>query len=447
MAQSSPSPKAPGFARVFLFPALWVLVIPIFSWWFFSHAMAKYDKSLVAGFMAAIDKEEDVSPEDKATARQNAGRITLGKMMDNGLADGMPQEILRDYKMFRWLRRIAVGSVGLTLLSVLLVGGCVLLSLRSQMLQYYCLAIGWNVLKLCGMLQVIAQGVLMVALSFWVTALWFNMYVPKLIFIVGLLVLCGVGMLLLALFKRAKMETHIEGVKLEENRAQTLFARLRSICTALGTEPPTNVIAGIDDNFFVTENPMTVRDKVIKGRTLFVSLPLLKQLSGSEADAVLAHEMAHFSGKDTLYSRKIAPLLLKYDNYLQTLYQNAAMYPVFGWMNCFRALFELSLGKQNRSRELRADALAVEQSSPEDLASALLKIASYASYRTKVQSDLYNSQQVLDEADIGDQIERGFPAFSSKFLKTNDLNLLTTSHPFDSHPTIAQRLQAVGVPF
>ena len=86
---------------------------------------------------------------------------------------------------------------------------------------------------------------------------------------------------------------------------------------------------------------VTVDGKEHHGKTLFVSLALLKHLHATEANAVLAHEMAHFSGQDPLYSKKISPLLLRYGNCLQSLYDNVITRPVFYFMLCFRALFEL----------------------------------------------------------------------------------------------------------
>src|SRR5690606_28099334 len=98
------------------------------------------------------------------------------------------------------------------------------------------------------------------------------------------------------------------------------WRELKGICDQVGTELPDQVIVGIDDRFFVIETPVCVNGTWYAGRTLYVSLSMLKQLSGREADAVLAHEMAHFSGNDTLHSQKIAPLLSRYQLYLQLLY-------------------------------------------------------------------------------------------------------------------------------
>jgi Zn-dependent protease with chaperone function len=226
--------------------------------------------------------------------------------------------------------------------------------------------------------------------------------------------------------------------------ASPLWEHLRSLSARIGTEPPDQIVAGIDDNFFVTENPVTVDGKIFHGRTLFISLSLLKQLNASEADAVLAHEMAHFSGQDTMYSKKISPLLTRYGIYLAALQNNPVALPVFQFMVCFRALFELSLRKLGRQRELRADRIAVETISPEAFTGAMLRIAAYSKYREQIQKTLFKQECVLESVEIGRLVEGGFPKYAATFSLNSDLDAEEIPHPFDTHPPIALRIDAVG---
>jgi hypothetical protein len=177
-----------------------------------------------------------------------------------------------------------------------------------------------------------------------------------------------------------------------------------------------------------------------------VSLSLLEQLQGGEAAAVLAHEMAHFSGNDTLYSQRISPLLMRYSHYLDALGSGGMTLPIFYVTVCFRALYEISLGRLSRQREFRADSIAARCTSPRDVAGALLKIIAYARYRETVENELFQQEDVLETADISDRIAEGFPAYAASFASTADIGTLETAHPFDSHPPLAERLEAVGVP-
>jgi hypothetical protein len=225
-----------------------------------------------------------------------------------------------------------------------------------------------------------------------------------------------------------------------------LWSELGAICAKVGTDRPDHVILGIDDNFFVTEAPLKISETVCHGRTLYISMSLLKQMNGAEADAVLAHEMAHFSGNDTLYSKKISPLLARYANYLQTLYENPTARPVYYFMHCFRALFELSLSELSRHREFRADRIAAEATTPREFAGALFRITAYSDFRGKIQQEVFQTERVLAAANISGQLEQGFHAHATSFVAMPNLGALQTAHPFDSHPPLVQRLEAIGVP-
>ena len=217
------------------------------------------------------------------------------------------------------------------------------------------------------------------------------------------------------------------------------------MATKLGIAPPDHIFVGIDDNFFVTEHPVKVGVQRFEGRTLFASLSLLKALSRNEADAVLAHELAHFSGEDTLYSRRISPLLGKYANYLNALYQGGISRPVFHFMFFFWNLYQISLAKLRREREFRADRIGGELTSPQDIANALIKITAYCRYRHKVQKTLFEKAENVETMDVSARIENGFPDFMTACVDGKELAEADTPHPFDSHPPLAGRLTSLGL--
>jgi Zn-dependent protease with chaperone function len=270
-------------------------------------------------------------------------------------------------------------------------------------------------------------------------------YWPKLIFIVGFLALAAVVLVICGIFKPIRNLFEVQGTLLAPEVAGPLWLQLRTICTTIGTNPPDQIIAGIDDNFFVTEQPVIVGGKAIRGRTLYVSLALLKQLDGQEADSVLAHEMAHFSGQDTMYSKRISPLLVRYGNYLEALGKGGVTLPIFYFMMCFRAFFELSLRRLGRRRETRADRIAVDTTSAQAFARAMLRIVAYSEYREKIQQGLFDQERALEKADIGRQVEYGFADFAATFASNPELGSEETPHPFDSHPPLSQRLATVNM--
>lgn len=437
-----------GFAKTFVLPALFIFLVPVLSWLFFRHAEQTFDDQARAQIMQEIQQAPDLNAAERQEEIDYWTKTNVSDLLQENekFAAGLDSGVRFDYATFRWMIRLSAISVISGIGMFLLTGLCVFLSLSSQKAQYISLAIGWQVLRFYGAAQTIIQGVLLVALSFWVTALWFERYYVKLIFIAGALAVCAAGAVIVAIFRRPNSDFNLEGKVLGRNRAPAMWDKLNAICARVGTAPPDQIIVGIDDNFFVTENPVIVSGTEYQGRTLYLSLSLLKQLHGAEADAVLAHEMAHFSGNDTYYSKKISPLLMRFGQYLQTLYEGGVTLPIFYFMNCFRALFELSLGKLQREREYRADQVATETTSPHALAGALLRIAAYANYRDSVQNELFKQEQVLASANVSELIERGFPAHAVSFANHPSLAVAEMGHPFDSHPPLQARLEAARIP-
>ncbi|MBI1371397.1 MAG: M48 family metalloprotease [Phycisphaera sp.] len=445
MSDSTQGSTKQGFVKTFVLPALLIFLIPVISLLFFKHVQSYYDEQARVRFLRQIREDKKLTAENRAAAEKLFTEVPLSELVTRKeFSNLLTSEGEFNFGVYRWAIRLSMWSI-IGGVAVFALGGiCVLASLRSQYAQYVSLSIGWHVLRLFSAAQVFIQGVLIIALSYWVTAFWFEIYVPKLIILAAVFTLIAVGATIKAIFTKPSSRFEVEGVVIDRDASPPLWQELEAICRKVGTETPDQVIAGIDDNFFVTEQPVIVDKETYKGRTLFVSLSLLKQLEGGEADAVLAHEMAHFSGNDTVYSEKISPLLIRYGHYLQGLYAGGASLPVFYFMNCFRALFQLSLGRLSREREFRADRIAVEVTSPDAMAGALLRIVAYANYRAKVQDELFMQEEVLEVADVSKRIEDGFPQYAASFLAQPDVGNLETAHPFDSHPPLAERLQAVG---
>jgi Zn-dependent protease with chaperone function len=436
-----------GFAKTFILPGLLIFLVPVISLCFFLHAQNSYDSDMRKAVLRAISKDASLTPEQRNKATAFFTEHPYSQLIKNKeFAADLDSRAKFDYATFRWAIRLSAASIVGGFAVFVLGGICVLLSRHSQQAQYLSLTIGWQVLRIYGAAQAIIQGALLVALSFWITALWFHVYIVKLIFLVGVLALVGVAAVVKGIFKKPDMTTQVDGKVITRGDAPALWNDLNTICTKVGAELPDQVIVGIDDNFFVTEMPVNVDGTTCHGRTLYVSLSLLKQMCGAEADSVLAHEMAHFSGNDTLYSKKISPLLSRYGLYLQALYEGPVTRPIYYFMNCFRALFELSLGKHSRQREFRADKIATETTSPGDFAGAMLRISAYSDFRGNIQQELFKQERALQTANISAQIEQGFHAYAMSFATKPDIGSLETAHPFDTHPPLSQRLEAVGIP-
>ncbi|MCA9664162.1 MAG: M48 family metallopeptidase [Myxococcales bacterium] len=437
-----------GFSRAALIRSsvlslLWLFAVPLLSALFFSHADSRYDAPYLE-HLAKAERQGRVTARTAAFYRQNPPS-KLCRL--NPSAARMRLRLpCSTYDQFYWARRVAWGCILSGLAAMLLMGLLLAISLRSQSAQLHSFRFGWWTLKLLGALQIAAQGLLVVALSYWVTALWMKVYVPKLILAAALLALIGVGLVIKGIFTRTpRVPAPIEGRLVDETAAPALWQRIRDLCARVHTAPPDHLVVGIDANFFVTEHALTLDKKLLEGRTLYVSLPLLAVLAREEADAVLAHEMAHFSGDDTLYSRKLSPLLDRYVRYLQALHGGVVTLPVFQFMLAYWTLFQLSLSRTARQRELRADRLASEQTSANAVARALLKIAAYCSFRDKVEGEILKDDAFAPELAVAHKIASGFTSYakSPELDELFDQDPHDFGHPFDTHPPLSTRVRAV----
>lgn len=439
-----------GFLKSYLLPALIIFLIPGFGLWFFNHVEAYYDNEIREELITKIKADQSMTAEDRQETIKFYEQVPVSKILASNKPKAAEIQAHFDpvktrYAIFRWMKRTSTICLVTGAGAFVAVGIGVLFSFRSQRAQYWSLRLGWNILRWIALIQVVGQGALAIALSFWVTVFWTEHYYPKLIIVAVLLAGLAVLLIIKAIFSKVISESQFEGRLLTKEAAPALWQRVAGMAAKLGIAPPDHIFVGIDDNFFVTEHPVKVGKERFEGRTLFASLSLLKTLSRSEADAVLAHELAHFSGEDTLYSRRISPLLGKYVHYLNALYQGGISRPVFYFMHFFWNLYHISLGKLSREREFRADRIGSETTSPNDMANALIKITAYCRYRRKVQKTLFEKEQNVETMDVFARIEQGFPDFMKSCVEGTELAESDIPHPFDSHPPLVGRLTNLGL--
>jgi Zn-dependent protease with chaperone function len=346
---------------------------------------------------------------------------------------------------FELARHISLFAIVLGVFTLLLIAALAWLCYARPRLQYSAFTLGWWSLRVISALEVIIQGALLVWLSFWLTAYFFNVYVLKLIMIVAVIVAIGVFTALVAIFKRAQVRNQVSGELISAQDAPQLWQRISQLAAKVGTPAPTHVIGGIDDNFFVTQTPVYLREQVVQGRSLFVSLPLLRVMNWDEADAVLAHELAHFSGGDTQFSAAMGAKLNDFQHYADTMGEGPLTMLMSFPLSLFRAACEFGLSQNSRTREFAADAIAAKTTSAQAISRALVKISGYSSYRAQVQESLFSSTSQHEGAlNIPERLRAGLSAFTTTAQFNDAMHDGAVPHPFDSHPPMLQRMQNVG---
>jgi Zn-dependent protease with chaperone function len=291
-----------------------------------------------------------------------------------------------------------LGGLGLLLATMALAG----IAFLDRKTQYPSFISGWWLLTLSSAAVVVVQGVLLVWLSFWLTYYFLGFVFLWLIQFTVLLLGAGLVTAIISIFRHPKYDNAATGISVQRQEAPGLWSRIEAIARQAGTAPPDHVIAGIDANFFVTETPLTVQGSVLTGRSLFISIPLLRILDRHEADAVLAHELGHLRGGDAA-SRA-------------------------------RLLFELALRRDSREREFHADRYAAQAISASAVISALIKMAAYARYRDQVEHDLFSRNTQHGAAlGIAGRIAAGLVPYAQSAPFAESMRSASTPHPFDTH--------------
>src|SRR5207237_749889 len=130
------------------------------------------------------------------------------------------------YAIFRWMKRTAAVCLVAGVGAFVAVGIGVLVSFRSQNALYWSLRLSWTILRCFAVIEVVGQGALAVALSYWMTAFWLERYVPKLIALVAILAVCAVFLLIVAIFKKLPSFTQFSGRLLKREAAPALWQRV-----------------------------------------------------------------------------------------------------------------------------------------------------------------------------------------------------------------------------
>lgn len=439
-----------AFLKLLGWSLIGLFLLPLATWWVSGHGLDSFTADLRAGLRTGLAQKTDLDAADRAAWQAFADHATARGICDGSLPqlDYIAVEVCGmtgDVGQFLLAQNVSIALLWLGLFTLCWIAAVVGLAYARPRVQLAAFSAGWWSLRAISAVEVLAQAAMLVWLSFWITALFFNIYVPKLIVVAALLAAMGAWIAISAIFKRIKMDNAISGVSIPREKAPALWARVGRCAERLGTAPPQQIIAGIDASFFVTEAPLRLPEGEVRGRSLFVSLPLLRMLSRNEADAVLAHEMAHFSGGDTAFSAAMGPKLVAYAHYMSALGQNLLTVLASFVLNLFRAAFELALSNASRAREFAADRTAAGIVSGEAIARSLIKVSAYSAYRNTVEQSLFEQREKHEgPLDLAGRVAHGLVAFAHSPDFQSVVTDAATPHPFDSHPPLQQRMQQVG---
>lgn len=256
------------------------------------------------------------------------------------------------------------------------------------------------------------------------------------------------------------------GVEIAMDASQSRYAELwaftKECASAVGGSPPDNIIVGMAANFYVTQSPILLRSgissEVVEGRTLYVCAPLLRIMSELEIKAVLAHEFAHFTGNDTIYSTQVAPAYASLGNGLDALGSEmegnnikaiVLLLPLL-LTTLYYKLFHILNSAISRKRELRCDEIASEVYGRMHITTGLVKVVGYGTLISQLIQEhiasLLNENQIF--VNYSDWFARDFALRGDASQAVSEIignAMAAKTQASDSHPAIENRLKALNV--
>ena len=228
----------------------------------------------------------------------------------------------------------------------------------------------------------------------------------------------------------------------------------------VGAAPPDNILVGMSANFYVTENPVSLlgqwRSPVVDGRTLYVSAPLLRLMNLDETKAVLAHEFAHFTGRDTVYSTQIAPVYTSLTSGIQAIKSEldwsikgiVLILPMLITL-AYHGMFRILDNAISRRRELRCDEIASKVIGRVHISDGLLKVVGYGTVLSENVDGHFVS--LMRE----NRTFQNYPEWFSYFARDESSRAIVSrilsyaaaakTRASDSHPALGARLKALNV--
>ena len=241
------------------------------------------------------------------------------------------------------------------------------------------------------------------------------------------------------------------GPELTDADQPELLGLVREVADEVGHPMPDATYLDADANAGVTEVGSLGAPKK---RILILGLPLLELLSADQLRAVIAHEFGHYVGGDTrvggwIYRtretlRRTVDTLTPDDPGDDGWYDKAVRAPFAAYTKLFLRI----TAAISRRQEYAADALAVKTAGRDAHVGALRRIAAGApAFHGYWEQELAPALNAGYRPPIGE----GFRRFLSADLVDRQVEQILESSleeskhdPYDSHPTLRQRLDAVG---
>lgn len=244
----------------------------------------------------------------------------------------------------------------------------------------------------------------------------------------------------------------MEGSRVTAAVSPALFGTLQRIQQALDAPAPHTVRIDSELNAAVQELPRILVFGPFR-RTLTIGLPLAECGTVEEFEAILAHEMAHLARRDASTGMSMSGIAATWG--ILALQMQAGRHigrwllmPFFRW---YAPRLELFAGATTRRQEFASDALAARVVGVPAMAASLIRMSATQAVLTELFWPTVWSRtatQAEPSADPFDGLWSVLHSAPADAIRRRALRraLAERSEAGDSHPSLRERLEALGVP-
>jgi len=412
----------------------------------------------IFGFLVSYWVFSDINSQIKSSG----GDYTVSELCASESLSTEPslEAVCDELAPVRWMQTASVISavIAIILLSSFALFASIAGQNRTKIAKIFPALVSVTLIVLAGL--VIVQGAILTYGAYTAESYAIGQVHFILIGGIGLAALIGGITLVSSSFQLLKKQVQgVLGQRLIQGDHPQLFSVVKEVADTLGAREPENIVVGLEPNFYVTNADVNLlgTEEILKGGTLFMSLSLARILTVEELKAIIGHELGHFRGEDTAYSLKFAPVYSGLTHAVDAMGANdqekgvesLATIPALSVLSYILDVFHVNVSAVSREREFEADKAATEVAEPIALASSLLKIGLYANAWVELEN------KVVDRMKLGKVTKNMSQLFSSivKYDVNEDtipeviesIGAETISHPTDSHPPTAARIENLGL--
>jgi Zn-dependent protease with chaperone function len=254
----------------------------------------------------------------------------------------------------------------------------------------------------------------------------------------------------------------IVGIALAREQMPELTERVAILASQLDAKPPERIVVGLEPRAFVTSVPLKLRGQGLlpSAETLYLPTCVLRTFDEQQLNALISHELAHFRAGDLAFTVRFAPSLRGLAHAIDSVSWDVkpkespglwslARLPAGFLIQGIALVLAWAVNRIRRTREFEADRVAARTSSNFSFAAAVVKISLlsllWKRFRTENAKYLASGRARIN---LSTDYLKYFAGALSKADRGKLREALLKSrlaHPIDTHPILADRIQALEV--